>query len=196
MKRNCENARKVNRDHIASVTPEVAWAKMEQAVKERDTDDAKEGLQEYVKALDGAVTYKEIQESLIDKGINLWLIATERQLINVFSNMDLQGNMGKKYSISLRFSEKPERPREIDLWPTSREEILGRLDDAGEPVNNGQTKCHRCGEVGHMTKECSEERVEKPTKAPCYNCGTEGHRVRDCRFQVVLKTTSANEFRP
>lgn len=189
MRRNCESARKVNRDHIADVSAETAWDKIKLAVTERDIDDAKEGVQEYVKAMQGQgqdVTYYQLQAALINQEINLWMIATERQIINVFTNMDLQGNMGKKFSISYRFSEKPERPREIEGWPETRDEILARLNDAGEVVNSGLSKCHNCGEVGHISKECSEEKGERPATVACYNCGGEGHRVRDCKFPGAL----------
>ena len=71
MRKNCENARKINRDNVADVDPEEAWKKLIQAVKERDADDAKEAVQEYTKALDGKVTYRELQQALIDQGIGL-----------------------------------------------------------------------------------------------------------------------------
>ncbi|KAK5987098.1 Cellular nucleic acid-bindinghomolog-like protein [Cladobotryum mycophilum] len=194
MRRNCENARKVNRDHIADTTPEAAWDKLKQAAAERDVDDAKEAVQEYVKALGGTVTYREIQEALIDQNINIWLIATERPLVNVFTNMDLQGNMDKKYSISYRFSEQPERPREIDSWPKTREEIVSRLDDAGEVVDSGKVKCHNCGELGHASKFCTQERVERTDKPKivCNNCSAEGHRLRDCPEPRVDKFACKN----
>ncbi|POR38633.1 Uncharacterized protein TPAR_01152, partial [Tolypocladium paradoxum] len=95
MKRNCENARKINRDHVADLSADEAWAKLQKAVEERDLDDTKEAVQEYVKALGGAITYRDLQEAMLDKGIHLFFIATERDLVNVFTNMDLQGNMGK-----------------------------------------------------------------------------------------------------
>ncbi|PNY28369.1 Zinc finger domain-containing protein [Tolypocladium capitatum] len=194
MRRNCENARKINRDHIADLSPDEAWAKLEKAVAERDLDDTKEAVQEYVKALSGAISYRDLQEAMLDKGINLFFIATERDLVNVFTNMDFQGNMGKKYSISYRFSEKPDRPREAESFPKSREELLERLDNAGEVVNSGQLKCHNCREIGHTSKFCTQERVEKPEmpKISCNNCNEEGHRLRDCPKPRVDKFACKN----
>jgi hypothetical protein len=128
------------------------------------------------------VTYKDLQEMFIHENINVWLVATERSLIDVFTNMDLQGNTGKKFTVSYRFSEKPERPREVDMWPQGREELLNRLDDAGEPVDCGKPKCTNCEELGHIAKHCTQEKVERPSKvSTCYNCGRENHRVRDCK---------------
>lgn len=183
MRRNCENARKINRENVKDVSPEEAWGKLQAAVKEKDVDDVKEALQEYVKATGGSVTYKELQESFIGGGINLWLIANERSLVDVFTNMDLQGNMGKRYTVSYRFSETPERPRERDGWPQNREELLSRLENAGDVVDIGIVKCGNCKELGHPAKYCTQEKVERMDvrKTTCFNCGVEGHRVRDCK---------------
>ncbi|KAK8920883.1 ATP-dependent RNA helicase glh-4 [Metarhizium anisopliae] len=81
MRKNCENARVINRDHVADVSPEEALSKLKTACSERDVDDAKEALQEYVKAIGGDATYRQLQSLFIDQGINLWFIATERQLV-------------------------------------------------------------------------------------------------------------------
>lgn len=122
----------------------------------------------------------------MDEKVNLWLISMEKELIDTFTNMDLQGKMDKKYSISVRFSDKPERPREINGWPESRDEILSRLDDAGIVVDRGLPKCYNCGELGHTSKTCTQEKVDRNAEKPkisCYNCGNEGHRIRDCKLQ-------------
>lgn len=182
-KRDCEKPRKINRDLVADVSPGVAWAKLEQAARERDADDVKEAVQEYVKALNGEPTYRVLQEAFIDKKVNIWLIAVERSILPTFTNMDLQGNIEKKYTVSYRFSDKPERPREIEGWPQNPEEILSRLDDAGEVVNNGKSLCHNCKQVGHVAKHCPEEKVEPDgPRVTCSNCNEDGHRIRDCEL--------------
>ncbi|KAK7415391.1 hypothetical protein QQX98_005930 [Neonectria punicea] len=194
MRKNCENARKINREHIASVTPDEAWQKLEEAVSERDVDDAKEAVQEYIKALDGKITYRELQEALIEQSIGLWLIATEKPLISIFTNMNLQGEMGKKYTISYRFSEKADRPRELEGWPKDRAEILSRLDDAGDVVDKGVPLCLNCKELGHISKFCTQEKVERTDgpKISCHNCGGDGHRVRDCPEPRIDKFACKN----
>lgn len=181
IRQHCENARLISRDHIATITPEEAWTKIKLAVAKRDMDDVREAVQEYMKSMSGTPTYRDLQEGFIGDNIGLWFIPLERELLPVFSNMDLQGNMGKKWSVSYRFSEKPERPIEVDGWPASREAILARLDDAGEPTNTGKSRCARCGEVGHIAKECAQEPEERQApQISCFNCSGVGHRVRDC----------------
>ncbi|RFN49562.1 hypothetical protein FIE12Z_6186 [Fusarium flagelliforme] len=192
-RKHCEKPRKVNRDHIADVDPDVAWQKIKQSVSEKDVDDAKEAVNEYIKAMDGDITYKELQESLIEQGIGLWLVPTERTLIQVFTNMDLQGNIDKKYTVSYRFAEKPDRPREMEGWPKDREELLERLNDAGEIVDRGVPLCTNCKELGHTSKFCTQEKAERDApKISCFNCGADGHRVRDCPEPRVDKNACKN----
>ncbi|KAG6107085.1 hypothetical protein E4U31_000344 [Claviceps sp. LM219 group G6] len=194
LRKNCENSRLINRDHIADVTPDDALEKIKIAASQRDVDDVKEAVQEYIKSVHGEVNYHELQNMFINQDVNLWLIATERQLVNVFTNMDLQGNTGKKYTISYRFSEKPERPREIEGWPKSRAELLDRLHDAGEVVDSGQIRCHICREVGHAARFCTQERAETNAQPAisCSNCAAEGHRLRDCPEPRVDKSACRN----
>ncbi|KAI9167676.1 hexamer-binding HEXBP [Paramyrothecium foliicola] len=193
MKKECQNARKIDRSRFVDISADEAWAKIKVAVSERDVDDAKEAVQEYVKALEGAPTYREIQENLIRDTVELWFIATERPLLGIFTNMDLQGNLRKKYTISYRFSENPSKPREKDGWPQNREELLERLDDAGEVVDSLLPKCLNCDEIGHTSKQCPNERVERAkNNTTCYNCGAEGHRVRDCPEPRVDKFACKN----
>jgi len=187
----CQNSRKIDRSHIPDVTPEEAWDLLTKAISERDIDDVKDALDRYLKHFP-EMTYVDLHNAFRAQGLNMWLIATERQLVHTYTNMDLQGNIGKRFSVSYRFSDKPERPREAASWPATPEEMVARLQDAGEVVDSGVRKCGNCDGVGHRTKDCPEERQPRDRiVVMCYNCNESGHRIRDCKSDSILPTNSS-----
>ncbi|CAI4215218.1 unnamed protein product [Parascedosporium putredinis] len=148
-----------------------AWAELESAIAERDLDDVKEALAKYSKACP-EMTYVEFQQALIDKEMSLYLIAMERPLAATHTNMDLQAG-----------------------WPANREELLDRLQDAGDIVETGIPRCSKCKEMGHVRKHCQVEHVEEPgnrLEIKCYNCDGVGHRMRDCPIPRASKMTCRN----
>lgn len=176
----CKNPRKIDRSHIKDVSGEVAWEMIKQAVAERDLDDVKEAVDMYVKACPD-VTYAQLEEAFRTQQVGIYLIGIEKELSATYTNMDLQGNLGKTYSISWRWSDKPRFPKEMDLWPANPEENLERLADAGQPTDCKMPKCTNCDSLGHTQKSCPEEKMEKErAQVQCYNCDSVGHRVRDC----------------
>jgi hypothetical protein len=178
----CKNARKVDREHIPVMSTEEAWTAIKRAVKERDIDNAKEAIQAYVKSSPEA-TYAELERAFRAQDVGIWLIAIEKPLASTFTNMDLQGNLGKKYTVTYRFQWNPPRPRDRDVWPKDVDENIERLGDAGEVVYGGLPKCRNCDEIGHIAKSCPQDQLEKPStfEITCFNCGETGHRVRDCK---------------
>jgi len=168
------------------MTPEEAWAKIKQAALERDIDDVKEAIQTYVKAQPDA-TFAGIEEGLRGEDVKLWLIAIEKPaLASTLTNMDLQGNTEKKYTVTYRFQWNPPRPVDRELWPKDVGENLERLKDAGEVVPRGLPKCRNCGEIGHISKSCPEDKLEmEQVVIKCYNCDQVGHRVRDCKYSCL-----------
>lgn len=166
------------------MTGEEAWKLLEQAISEKDMDEVKEKIQIYTKAQPNT-TFLELEQALRSQGYGLYLIPLVKANLSItLCNMDLQGNLGKKYTVNYRFSDKPRRPTEKEGWPKDHDEVLNRLADAGDVVPLGQPKCSNCSEIGHISKNCSQERNEPADRAAvkCYNCDEEGHRIRDCEL--------------
>ncbi|XDG04236.1 hypothetical protein ABKA04_003851 [Annulohypoxylon sp. FPYF3050] len=178
----CPNARSIDRSSFREVDYETAWEKIMQGIEKKDMDEVKEGIQEYVKS-QPATSYADLEESFRGQGVKFYLIALENsEMMSGRTLMDLQGNLGKKYRVQYRWNDKPLRGREKDLFPKSAAENVERLRDAGEIVYNDIPKCHNCGELGHTSKRCPQEKVEKEQTVviKCFNCDQTGHRIRDC----------------
>lgn len=157
---------------------------MRKAVLEKDIQDFKEALRMYLKHYPD-MTYVELETALRTQSIKVWVIATERSHLPTMTNMDLQGNMDKKWAVSFRFHDKPDRPRDRAIWPSSPEENLARLADAGEPTPRLVPRCTNCKEMGHTARACPEEKVmSNRVVIMCFNCEQEGHRMRDCQWTV------------
>ena len=48
---------------------------------------------------------------------------------------------------------------------------------------NPTIKCRRCGEFGHMMRECPNERK----RLNCILCGSDGHESFDCNAKLCFK---------
>lgn len=177
----CKNPRKIDRSSVGEIPAEEAWAKIIEGAKEKDMDKVKEGIQEYLNSTPG-ITYVNLEQAFRSQFIELHLIALENpSLLATHTHMDLQGNLDKKYRVHYRWSDKPLRPREVQQWPQSAADNLERLKDAGETVERGVPKCSNCSELGHISKRCPQEKIEKErTVIKCFNCDQPGHRIRDC----------------
>lgn len=181
----CESARKIDRSHIADVPGEVAWEKLGAAVKDHDLDDVKDAADEYIKA-NPDTTYLTLEKAFRSQNLGIYLIAVEKELAVTLTNMDLQGNLDKKYTIQWRWDSKATRPKEAEGWPTP-EENLERLADAGVPIDRGVPKCSNCNELGHTRNKCEQDKNEtERAEVKCYNCDGVGHRVRDCKWNLSL----------
>jgi Zinc knuckle len=168
---DCKNPRKIDRSHIPDVAAEDAWTELKAASDERDLDDIKEAALKYIKATPDA-TYFQLENAFRAQGMNIYLIGMEKELAMTYTNMDLQGNLDKKYSVSWRLSPHHQRPKEKDAWPATPEDNLARLQDAGEPVDRGIPKCSNCDTLGHTKRNCPEEKQEITDRAEvkCFNC--------------------------
>lgn len=155
------------------------------AVTEREIVDVKEAVQCYAKA-NPDLTYIQLEEAFRSQGVPVYLIAIEKELSATYTNMDLQGNLGKTYSVTWRWSDKPTKPKEMEGWPTPEENRV-RLEDAGEPTDCLMQKCTNCDQLGHTRRSCPED-INETERAvvKCFNCEEVGHRVRDCELPCLL----------
>ena len=113
--------------------------------------------------------------------MNTYLIAKQQEVSDTHTIVNLQGNIDQEFVVSIQFTDKPRRAKFAEGWPSSPEENLERLAKAGFPLDRMVQKCSNCDQLGHGSKGCPEEKVEK-TKIveECANCNEEGHRARDC----------------
>lgn len=163
-----------------------------EAVDDTDMFSVKQALSAYLKAKPDT-NYVAMQEILRKENIGLYFIALNKPVPTGMVNMDLQGNLDKKHTVSLRFSEKCPRPREREFWPKDTAENLERLEDAGDLVNTHLPRCRNCEQLGHETRDCPLDKIERQQLIiECINCNEPGHRSRDCTF--TLTRASAQGF--
>lgn len=146
-------------------------------------DDARDAIKIYIKAVPDT-TYQQLERAFREHNSTIYIIAYERdgEQSAVHTLMDLQGKLGKTYQIGYYFSPKAQRSTMKAGWPSTPEENIERLGDAGVPVDTFIPRCSNCEQLGHTIKGCKEERVESANKVEvrCYNCDEVGHRPRDC----------------
>ncbi|KAJ5532710.1 hypothetical protein N7494_009262 [Penicillium frequentans] len=174
----CTAPRKFDLNKVADRLPEEAWDMMKAAGT--DTEAFRSALQVYSKAAPEA-TYVEIENKMREDNFPLYTIAVDKEVGDMHTLIDLQGNLDKKYTVA--FYRGPNSPRNIlnDRWPDSPEDNIERLANAGVSCNRYVVKCRNCDEIGHIAKNCKQERTEaERTEIKCSNCEAVGHRVRDC----------------
>ncbi|CAD0091029.1 unnamed protein product, partial [Aureobasidium mustum] len=196
----CTEKYKVYPDGLpAAENADKAWDNLMAADTDGDVDDFVQAFWVYCK-LAPELTLVQLEECFRETGFKFYLIAKEQTVPSlVHTNVDLQGNDGKKYRVSFQKTFKPRRAILAEGWPKTPEENLQRLQDAGFSLDNLKPYCTNCEKSGHSTKACPEEKqvVEKPKVTcsncnedasdctnervmVCRNCNTPGHAARDC----------------
>ncbi|KAI1940997.1 hypothetical protein LOZ63_003814 [Ophidiomyces ophidiicola] len=178
--KDCTENRKLDQNDIPDKMPEEAWSMMEKASKERDLEDFRDAFKIYSKAAPLA-TFDDIEKGLRKEKFNVYLIALEREIGDTLISINLQGKLNCKYVVGFYFSEKPQRANLKTRWPSSPEDNLNRLADAGFPMDRQVPKCDNCGEMGHIRRSCKQDRAEiEKVEVKCVICKEAGHRARDC----------------
>ena len=104
-----------------------------------------------------------------------YLIAKKQDISATHTIVNLQGKNDQTYSVSIQFSQKPRRAKFAEGWPTDAEENMTRLPEAGFIMDRMEQQCSNCGQLGHGSRQCPEEKVEKEKPViTCANCGNTG----------------------
>ncbi|KAJ5640671.1 hypothetical protein N7528_000296 [Penicillium herquei] len=178
--KDCTANRKFDLGDIPDKLPEEAWAMMKAASDERDLQDFRDALQVYSKSKPLA-TYVDIEKKMREEKFNIYLIAMEKDPVDVMSLIDLQGVLDREFVVGFFYNAAPQRRNLRSRWPSTPEENLERLANAGLPYDRQVIKCRNCGEMGHGSRACKAERIElEHVEIKCHNCNEIGHRVRDC----------------
>ena len=78
--------------------------------------------------------------------MRVWVVTQQVKPIgDCISLINLQGKLNCKYVVGFYFSHKPQRATLRERWPSSVEENLARLEDAGLPYDRQIPKCANCG---------------------------------------------------
>lgn len=158
-----------------------AWAMLKQASDEVDIGDFRDAVEVLAKSLDGNLSYLNLEKECRKRKFSIHLIALKKDVAVAYTNVDLEGNVGRTYTLAYFTSASCPRPILMPLWPKDAAENLQRLEDVGVPMERGVPICGNCNNAGHVRKDCPEEKREfEGAKVMCALCDQEGHRVRDC----------------
>ena len=64
----------------------------------------------------------------------------------------------------------------------------GRPMDTSAGAN--RVHCYNCGQLGHVSKDCTKPRREKGT---CYKCGKKDHLIKDCPIAKRKRATKGKQ---
>jgi len=71
-------------------------------------------------------------------------VLQEKEIPLSITLVNLQGKQDCKFTIGYNFSTQPKRAKFAEGWPSSVEENLERLADAGEAMDQLATLCRNC----------------------------------------------------
>ncbi|SMR41687.1 unnamed protein product [Zymoseptoria tritici ST99CH_1E4] len=146
---NCE----VNRMHamfadmkIEEVSSDEAWNNVVAADKEKDVDDIRRAVFAYAKAFP-ELTLVGLEATFREADFNTFLIAKEQEVSDTHTIVNFQGKPDQKYVLSFQFSARPRRVKFSEGWPTTPEENIERLAEAGVVMDGFVQKCRNCEQI-------------------------------------------------
>lgn len=142
---DCKAARAINWEGIPDLTDEEAWTRLVDACKTKDLDSFRLCLKAYARSIGSEFSLPEIERSLREDKLPIYLIAKKQEVAKNQTIIDLVGNLDRQYVLTFQLSDKPKRKRMAAGWPASPEENMTRLTSAGFVQDRGIPLCSRCG---------------------------------------------------
>lgn len=151
------------------------------------------------------MTYSELEKRLRGENIPVYCIAQEMEVPKTMALVNLQGKAGCEFVIGFFFSAKPKRAVFATGWPSSPEENIERLGNAGVPMESFIPLCRNCDgtsspsqcsqplliptqSLGISRKTVRKRRSKRKTRRPS-SAQIATKRVTDC--ETALKNASA-----
>jgi hypothetical protein len=115
------------------------------AAKEKDLDAFRIALKAYARAVDDAFSLPDVEQALREDKLPIYLIAKKQEIAVNNTIVDMVGNAGREFVLSIQLSAKPRRKKMAEGWPESPEENMKRLASCGFVQDIGVPLCSNCG---------------------------------------------------
>ncbi|GAB7350006.1 hypothetical protein MBLNU459_g0682t1 [Dothideomycetes sp. NU459] len=177
----CTAAYNIYAADVATLDADTAWNNLVAADATTDLEDFKQAMYIYTKAAP-KVTFLDLEKSFRELNLKTYLVAKEvKNPSTVHTFVNLQGLPDQKYLVSFQHSLKAKRPKFSQGYPESEEDNHQRLENAGFSMDRMVDKCFNCQEIGHTSRNCTEEKREiEKAEIKCFNCKEVGHYIRSC----------------
>lgn len=146
---DCTNKKAVDKSGVADKSVDQAWALIKEASNEREVSDFKDALKILSKA-EPSLTYVDVEKELRSRKLAFYLIGLKKDVAQAFTNVDLQDEIGKTFTLGIYTKPTCPRPILMENWPADAGENMTRLADVGIPMERGIPVCSNCNELGHM----------------------------------------------
>lgn len=142
---DCTNRRVQNFDGVPELDADEAWRKVVDAAGTKDLDVFRLALRAYARAVDDKFDLVAVEQALREDNHGIYFIGMKQEVAVNHTIVDLIGNPGREYVLSIQLSDKPRRKKLADGWPESPEENLKRLASCGYVQDLGVPLCSNCG---------------------------------------------------
>ena len=148
----CNERRLVDWAGVPEFESGEAWIKLIDAAKDKDLDGFRTCLMAYARSVMDDFNLPDVEVALREDGLPVFLIAKQQEIPAKMTVVDMIGNPGRKFVLTIQLSDKPRRKMFAQGWPKHAAENLERLASAGFVQDRGVPLCGTCGKLGHVRK--------------------------------------------